>query len=66
MAEFIRQRNILDHNGNRISQIDLFGEAAYNFISAIHKAEWDKLNMSDNATLRKKIQAQFVDLAPSN
>jgi len=64
MAEFIRQRNITDHDGNKIPQIDSFGEAAFNFIIAIYEAGWDKLFMSDKNTLRRKIQLQFSDLAP--
>ena len=66
MAEFIRQRNIWNWDGNEIPQIDSFGEAAFNFISAIYKAGWDKLNTLDKATLRCKIQLQYIDPAPSS
>ena len=64
MAKFIRQRNITDHNGNKIPQIDSFGQAAFDFITAIYEAGWDKLYTLDKNTLRHKIQMQFSDLAP--
>ena len=66
MAKFIRQRNITNHNGNKIPQIDSFGEAAFNFITAIYEAGWNKLFTSDKNTLRQKIQVQFSDLAPQD
>jgi len=64
MAEFIRQRNITNCDGNKIPQIDSFGEAAFNFIMAIYEAGWDKLFTSDKSTLRQKIRTQFSDLIP--
>jgi len=64
MAEFIRQRNITDCDGNKIPQIDSFGQAVFDFITAIYEAGWDKLYTSDKNTLRHKIQTQFSDLAP--
>ena len=66
MAEFIRQRNISNCDGNQIPQINSFGDAVFDFILAIHEAEWDKLNISDRTTLRHKVQSQFMDSAPSN
>jgi len=38
MTELIRQRNISNHDGNKIPQIDSFGEATFEFILALHKA----------------------------
>jgi len=38
IAEFIRQRNITDHDGNKIPQIDSFGQATFDFITAIYEA----------------------------
>ena len=64
MAEFIRQRNITNRDGNKIPQIDSFREAVFNFIMAIYKAGWDKLFTSDKNTLRQKIRTQFSDLTP--
>ena len=43
MAESIKQRNITNCDGNKISQIDSFGKVALTFIQAIHEARWDKL-----------------------
>ena len=64
MAKFIKQRNITNCDSNKIPQIDSFGEAAFNFITAIYEAGWDKLFTSDKNTLRQKIRTQFSDLTP--
>jgi len=59
MAQFIRQRNISDHDSNKIPQIDSFGEATLEFITAIYKSGWDKLNTTDKTPIRNRIQKQF-------
>jgi len=59
IAQFIRQRNISDRDGNTITQLNSFGEATFDFISAIHKAGWNNLNTSDNTPFRHKIKSQF-------
>jgi len=64
MVEFIRQRNILNCNRNKISQINLFGKATFEFILVLHKAGWNRLNTSDKIPLRSKIKMHFVDTAP--
>jgi len=60
----IYQRNITNCDGNKIPQVDSFGEATFIFILAIHKARWDKLNMLDRTTLGCKIKSQFMESAP--
>ena len=64
IAEFVKQRNTTNWDGNKITQIDSFGEAALTFIQAIHKAGWDKLNLANNISLRQNIQMQFVIAGP--
>jgi len=66
IAQFIRQRNIFDCNGNTISQLNSFGEAAFDFISAIHEAGWNKLNTLDSTPIRHKIKGQFGNQSPTN
>ena len=62
IAQFIRQRNISDRDGNTITQLNSFGEAAFDLISAIHEAGWNKLNTSDNTPFGHKIKSQFGNL----
>jgi len=38
IACFLRQKNLKGHNGNNISQLDPFGESAWNFILAIFES----------------------------
>jgi len=38
IAEFVKQRNIINRDGNKITQIDSFGEAVLTFIQAIYEA----------------------------
>ena len=65
IAQFIRQRNISNQDGNTITQLNSFGEAAFDFISAIHEAGWNNLNTSDNTPFGHKIKSQFGNhLAP--
>jgi len=62
IAQFIRQRNISDRDGNTITQLNSFGEAAFDLISAIHEASWNNLNTSDNTPFGHKIKSQFGNL----
>jgi len=64
IAEFIKQRNITNRDGNKITQLDSFGEAALTFIQAIHKVGWDKLNSANNISFRQNIQMQFAIAGP--
>ena len=59
MACSLRQRNIKDHNGNNIRQLDPFGDSAWNFISAIFEAGWDQLITSDDTSIRDNIASKF-------
>ena len=61
MATFLRQRNLEEHNGNNIPQLELFGEAAWSFVSAVFESGWDKLNTADMISFRKKITSQFIN-----
>jgi len=66
MATFLRQRNLEEHNGNNnnIPQLELFGEAAWSFVSAVFESGWDKLNTADMISFRKKITSQFINNSP--
>ena len=55
IAEFVKQRNITNHDGNKITQIDSFSEAALTFIQTIYEAGWDKLNAVNKSSLRHNI-----------
>ena len=59
IAQFIRQRNITDCNGNSIPQLNSFGDAVLNFILVLHEAGWNKLNTLDNQPIGYKIKDQF-------
>ena len=59
IAQFIRQRNISNCDGNMLPQLSSFGDATFDFILAIHKAGWYKLNTSDNTPIGNKIKGQF-------
>jgi len=52
MATFLRQRKLISQNGNSISQLDTFGEAAWSFLSAIYESGWDQLNVTDESSFR--------------
>ena len=59
IAQFIRQRNISNWDGNMIPQLNSFGDAAFDFILAIHETGWNKLNTLDNRHIENKIKEQF-------
>jgi len=42
-----------------LPQLSSFGDATFDFISAIHEAGWFKLNTSDNTPIGNKIKGQF-------
>ena len=47
-------------NDKDISQLELFGEAAWTFVLAIYETEWDQINTADNVTFWSKVKSQFV------
>ena len=66
IAQFIRQRNISNRDGNTITQLNSFGDAAFELFSAIHESGWNKLNTSDNTSIGHKIKDQFGNQPPAN
>jgi len=66
IAQFIRQRNILNRDGNTIPQLNSFGKATFDFILAIYEAGWNKLNTSDNTPIGHKIKDQFGNHPSTN
>jgi len=61
IAEFIKQRYIINWDCNKIHQLDMFGEAAFTFILAIYEAGWNKLNTTDKINIGCKIKTQFAE-----
>jgi len=59
MACFLRQRNLKGRNRNNIKQLDLFGQSAWDFISAIFKSGWDTLTTANKSTIRGNITKEF-------
>jgi len=59
MACFLRQRNLEGRNGNNIKQLDLFGQSAWDFISAIFESGWDILTTANKSTIRGNITKEF-------
>jgi len=55
MACFLKQRSLEGRDGNNIPQLALFGESAWEFISAIFKSDWDQLHSSTNTTIHDNI-----------
>jgi len=59
MTNFLKQRNLKDHNGNNIPQLESFGKSAWTFILAIFESGWDQLLSSNDITIRDNIAANF-------
>jgi len=59
MASFLWQQNLEDHNGNDISQLALFGDSAWTFMSAIFESGSDRLLTSGNISFCNSISLQF-------
>jgi len=62
MACFLKQRSLSGRNGNNIAQLELFGESAWDFISAIFEAGWDQLYSSDTTSIRDKVKTHLGNL----
>ena len=60
MAFFLRQQNLENCNGNDISQLVLFGDSAWIFISTMFESGWNRLLTSGNISFRDIISLQFV------
>jgi len=59
IAYFLKQQNLVGRDGNNISQLELFGESAWEFISTIFKSGWDQLHSSRNTTIHDNISTHF-------
>jgi len=55
MACFLKQRSLEGRDGNNIPQLALFGESAWEFISAIFESGWDQLHSSTSTTIRTSL-----------
>jgi len=66
IAQFIRQRDISERDGNLLSQLSSFGDTTFDFISAIHEAGWYKLNTLDNTPVGNKIKGHFSNQSSTN
>jgi len=71
MACFLKQRSLEGRDGNNIPQLALFGESAWEFISAIFESGWDQLHSSSSTTIRDNISTHVgnmltCDRTPAN
>jgi len=66
MACFLKQRSLEGHDGNNIPQLELFGESAWEFISAIFESGWDQLHSSKNTTIRDNISTHVGNMQTHN
>jgi len=66
MACFLKQQSLEGHNGNNISQLELFGESAWEFISAIFESGWDQLHSSKNISICDNISIYFGNIQIHN
>ena len=62
MACFLKQRSLEGCDGNNIPQLELFGESAWDFISAIFESGWDQLHSSENTSIRDNISTHFGNI----
>jgi len=62
MACFLKQQSLEERNGNNIPQLELFGELAWEFISAIFKSGWDQLHSSKNTTIHDNISTHVGNI----
>ena len=65
IATFLKQRKLKGYNDKDIPQLKPFGKAAWTFVLAIYKAEWDQINTADNITFQFKAKSQFERNQPS-
>jgi len=59
---FLKQQSLEGCDGNNIPQLELFGESAWEFISAIFKSGWDQLHSSKNTTIHDNISTHFGNI----
>jgi len=59
MATYIRQTNLSEGDPNSLPQLDMFRDAAWDFIMAIYKSHWDQLHVLEGISFRNKVLAQF-------
>jgi len=62
MACFLKQQSLEGRDGNNIPQLELFGESAWEFISAIFESGWDQLHSSKNTTIRNNISTHVGNM----
>ena len=66
MVCFLKQRSLEGRNGNNIPQLELFGESAWVFISAISESGWDQLYSTKNTTIRDNISTHVGNMQTRN
>ena len=59
VATYIRQTNLSKGDPNTLPQLDLFGNAAWDLISAIYKSNWDQLQVDNGISFQNKVAGQF-------
>ena len=58
-ATYVRQTNLSKGDPNILPQLDLFGNAAWDFITAIYESNWDQLHIKNGISFRNKVAGQF-------
>ena len=58
-AAYIRQTNLAKGDPNSLPQLNLFGDAAWDFISAVYESKWDQLHVKSGISFRNKVANQF-------
>jgi len=58
-AAYIRQTNLAKDDPNSLPQLNLFGDAAWDFITAVYESKWDQLQDKSSISFRNKVASQF-------
>jgi len=66
MACFLKQRSLEGRDSNNIPQLELFGELAWEFISAIFESGWDQLHSAKNTTIHDNIFTHVGNMQTRN
>jgi len=56
---YIRQRDLSSRNPNFLPQLNSFGDATWNLVTAVYKSKWDQLLSSSNTSFQKNVATQF-------
>jgi len=67
MANFIQNRGVDRNKINNVTQLQGFGQVAWEFILSIYKSEWDALTTNNNNRMfRQNISSKFTSKVKDN